>query len=45
MNLNQTLIEHLTVVKETRSDINRQYELIDVIFLVISAILAGAEGW
>ncbi|NDL11974.1 hypothetical protein GPY37_23945, partial [Photorhabdus kayaii] len=45
MNPNQTLIEHLTVVKETRSDINRQYELIDVIFLVISAILAGAEGW
>ncbi len=40
-----TLIEHLSVVKETRSDINRQYELIDVIFLVVSAIMAGAEGW
>ncbi|CAM4044979.1 hypothetical protein Xentx_03570 [Xenorhabdus thuongxuanensis] len=40
-----TLIEHLSVVKETRSDINRQYDLVDVIFLVVSAIMAGAEGW
>ncbi|MBD2798260.1 ISAs1 family transposase [Xenorhabdus sp. 18] len=40
-----TLIEHLSIVKETRSDINRQYDLIDVIFLVVSAIMAGAEGW
>ncbi|WP_237388477.1 ISAs1 family transposase [Xenorhabdus sp. Sc-CR9] len=40
-----TLIEHLSVVKETRSNINRQYDLIDVIFLVVSAIMAGAEGW
>ncbi|MGV7960439.1 ISAs1 family transposase [Photorhabdus tasmaniensis] len=39
------LIEHLSVVKETRSDINRHYELVDVIFLVVSAIMAGAEGW
>ncbi len=37
-----TLIEHLSVVKETRSDINRQYDLVDVIFLVISVIMAGA---
>ncbi|MDC9583454.1 transposase family protein, partial [Xenorhabdus sp. PR6a] len=40
-----TLMEHLSVVKETRSDTHRQYDLIDVIFLVISAIMAGAEGW
>ncbi|WP_426577263.1 ISAs1 family transposase [Xenorhabdus stockiae] len=40
-----TLIEHLSVVKETRSDINRQYDLVDIIFLVVSAIMAGAEGW
>ncbi|MDC9581214.1 transposase family protein, partial [Xenorhabdus sp. PR6a] len=35
----------VSVVKETRSDTHRQYDLIDVIFLVISAIMAGAEGW
>ncbi len=40
-----TLIKHLSVVKETRSDINRQYDLIDVILLVVNAIMAGAEGW
>ncbi|PHI36190.1 ISAs1 family transposase [Pseudoalteromonas sp. GCY] len=39
------LIEHLTVVEETRSDINKKHDLVDVIFLVISAIMAGAEGW
>lgn len=40
-----TLIEHLTLVEENRSDINRKYDLVDVIFLVISAIMAGTEGW
>ncbi len=40
-----TLIEHLTLVEETRSDINRKHDLVDVMFLVISAIMAGAEGW
>ncbi|MDE9570815.1 ISAs1 family transposase [Xenorhabdus bovienii] len=40
-----TLIEHLSIVEETRSDMNQKHDLIDVIFLVISAILAGAEGW
>lgn len=39
------LIEHLTLVEETRSDINQKHDLVDVIFLVISAIMAGAEGW
>lgn len=39
------LFEHLSVVTETRSDINRRHDLIDVIFLVISAIASGAEGW
>ena len=40
-----TLIEHLTLVEETRSDINRKQDLVDVMVLVISAIMAGAEGW
>ena len=40
-----TLIEHLSVVEETRSHINQKHDLIDVIFLVIPAIMAGAEGW
>ena len=40
-----TLIEHLTIVKDIRSDTNRKHDLVDVIFLVISAIISGAEGW
>ena len=40
-----TFIEHLSVVEETRSTINKKHDLVDVIFLVISAIMAGAEGW
>lgn len=40
-----TLIEHLSVIKDTRSDINQKHDLVDVMFLVITAIMAGAEGW
>ncbi|MDE1480588.1 transposase family protein, partial [Xenorhabdus bovienii] len=40
-----TFIEYLSVVEETRSKVNQKHNLVDVIFLVISAILAGAEGW
>ena len=39
------LIEHLSVVEDTRSHINQKHDLIDIIFLVISAITAGSEGW
>lgn len=39
------LIEHLSVVQETRSDINKKHNVIDVMFLVISAITSGSEGW
>lgn len=40
-----TLIEHLSVVEETCSTLNQKHDLVDVTFLVISAIMAGAEGW
>ncbi|ELC9558001.1 transposase family protein, partial [Vibrio alginolyticus] len=39
------LIEHLSVVQDTRSDINQKHDLIDVMFLVISAITSGCECW
>ena len=41
----EPLITHLTLVRENRSLINQKHDLVDVIFLVISAILGGAEGW
>ena len=41
----EPLITHLTLVREDRSFINQRHDLVDVMFLVIGAILAGAEGW
>jgi len=39
------LLKHLSVVEDTRSDINQKHDLVDIIFLVISAITSGCEGW
>ncbi|CAH8221214.1 transposase [Vibrio aestuarianus] len=39
------LIEHLSVVEDTRSDINQKHDLFWVFFLFISAIASGCEGW
>ncbi|WP_182310137.1 transposase family protein [Aeromonas media] len=39
------LIEHLSIVEEPRPDINLKHDLIGVMFLVISPIMARAEGW
>jgi len=40
-----SIIDHLTVIEKTRSDINQKYDLIDVMFLIITAISSGCEGW
>ena len=41
----QALLEYLTVIEDKRSTINRKYDLIDVMFLIISGIGSGCEGW
>lgn len=40
-----TLIEHLSAAEETRSEINKKHDLVDVMLLVICIIMIGAEGW
>ncbi|WP_341501355.1 ISAs1 family transposase [Gallaecimonas sp. GXIMD4217] len=40
-----SLFDHLTLIEDTRSPINRQHNLVDVIFLVMSAMASGCEGW
>ncbi|TMO67766.1 hypothetical protein CWC18_00015 [Pseudoalteromonas aurantia] len=40
-----SLFSHLELVKENRSTINQHYNLVDIIFLIISAITSGCEGW
>lgn len=40
-----SFIIHFESLEDTRSHINKKYELLDIIFLTVVAILSGAEGW
>ena len=40
-----TVIEHLSVVEDTHSLINSKHDLVEVIVLIISAIMACTGGW
>lgn len=39
------LLKHLEIVPDPRKDINKKHNLIDVVFLTLSAVLSGASGW
>ena len=39
------LIKHLAIVPDPRKDINKKHNLIDVVFLTLSAVLSGTIGW
>ncbi|MBU1619875.1 MAG: transposase family protein [Gammaproteobacteria bacterium] len=32
-------------IEDHRKDINKEYDLGDIIFLTMAAVLAGADGW
>lgn len=38
-------LEHFQPLDDPRSHINRKHDLLDILFLTISAILSGSEGW
>ena len=40
-----TFMEHFSDLKDPRDDKNKKHQLIDILFLVIAAVLSGAEGW
>ena len=40
-----TLLDHLDLIDDPRSSINRQHELADILFLVLAALSCGMEGW
>ena len=40
-----SLFDHLSIIEDTRSRINRQHDLVDIMFLVMAAIASGCEGW
>ena len=40
-----SLLQRLDNITDPRKDINLKHELVDVIFLTLSAVLSGATGW
>ncbi|PAJ75538.1 hypothetical protein CJF42_04255 [Pseudoalteromonas sp. NBT06-2] len=40
-----SFIVHLEEIEDNRKDINKSYDLVDIIFLTMVAALSGAEGW
>jgi len=40
-----TFIDHFFTIDDPRTDINVKYDLLDILFLTVSAVLSGAEGW
>ena len=40
-----SFLEHFAELPDPRSHINRTYDLLDIVFLTVCAILSGAEGW
>ena len=43
--MSANLIEHLARIPDPRDTKNRRYPLEEILFLCISAIISGAEGW
>lgn len=40
-----SFLQHFAELPDPRSHINRTYDLLDIVFLTVSAVLSGAEGW
>ncbi len=40
-----SFIEEIESIEDHRVDANKEYELADIIFLTIAAVLCGAKGW
>lgn len=40
-----TFLDHIETIEDTRKDINKTYELTDIVFLTMAAALSGAVGW
>jgi hypothetical protein len=40
-----SFLQHFADLPDPRSHINRTYELLDIVFLTVCAVLSGAEGW
>lgn len=45
VNLESTLIQHFTCLKDPRLERTKQHLLIDIITIAILAVISGADGW
>ncbi len=37
--------DHFSIIEDPRKDINVKHDFLDVLFLTVSAVVSGAEGW
>ena len=40
-----SFIDHFSIIEDPRKDINVKHDFLDVLFLTVSAVISGAEGW
>ena len=40
-----SFLEHFSIVEDPRKDINVKHDFMDVLFLTVSAVMSGCEGW
>ena len=40
-----SLLTHLATIEDPRRDINKKHALPDILFLTVSTVMSGAEGW
>lgn len=40
-----SFIVHFSIIEDLRKGINVKYNFIDILFLTVSAVVSGAEGW
>jgi len=40
-----SFIEHFSIIEDPRKNINVKHDFIDILFLTVSAVISGAEGW
>jgi|TARA_R100001377_G_scaffold65312_1_gene40706 hypothetical protein len=40
-----SFIDHFSIIEDPRRYINVKYDFIDILFLAVSTVISGAEGW
>ena len=40
-----SLLAQLATIDDPRRDINKKHALLDILFLTVSGVISGAEGW